>query len=457
MTLEEILARLDVFFWGPGTLLLVLGTGVFFLIRLRFLPWRNLGYALTCALGRDARKAAKPGTLSPFASLMTALAATIGTGNIVGVATALTAGGPGALVWMELTALTGMALKYAECLLAVRFRQKNAQGELCGGPMYVMRQALGPLGAVMGAAFALFAVCASFGIGGMAQSNSIAGALRASFGVPQGACALAVTALVLVVMAGGVRSLGAVSTALVPAMGGFYMAACLAVIAGNAAAVPEAVATILHSAVCPQAAAGGAAGTAVITLFQTIRCGVARGVFSNEAGMGSAAIASACASTDSPARQGYISMTGVVVDTMLICTVTGLAICCSGVLDSGAEGAELTILAFRTVLGPLGGVFVSVAVTLFAFSTILGWEYQGEKAFEYLSRGRGMTLYRGLFALAVYWGAGQRTEAVFLLSDICNALMCLPNLTALMLLSPIVVRETLSFQSKIRAGGRKVR
>ena len=438
MTLEEILARLDVFFWGPGTLLLVLGTGVFFLIRLRFLPWRNLGYALACALGRDARKASKPGALSPFASLMTALAATIGTGNIVGVATALTAGGPGALVWMELTALTGMALKYAECLLAVRFRQKNARGELCGGPMYVMRQALGPLGAVMGAAFALFAVCASFG-------------------VPQGACALAVTALVLVVVAGGVRSLGAVSTALVPAMGAFYMAACLAVILGNAAAVPEAVATILQSAVCPRAAAGGAAGTAVITLFQTIRCGVARGVFSNEAGMGSAAIASACASTDSPARQGYISMTGVVVDTMLICTVTGLAICCSGVLDSGAEGAALTILAFRTVLGPLGGVFVSVAVVLFAFSTILGWEYQGEKAFEYLSRGRGMALYRGAFLLAVYWGAGQRTEAVFLLSDICNALMCVPNLTALLLLSPTVVRETLSFQSKIRAGGRKVR
>ena len=209
----------------------------------------------------------------------------------------------------------------AECLLAVRFRQKNARGELCGGPMYVMRQALGPLGAVMGAAFALFAVCASFGIGGMAQSNSIAGALWASFGVPQGACALAVTALVLVVVAGGVRSLGAVSTALVPAMGAFYMAACLAVILGNAAAVPEAVATILQSAVCPRAAAGGAAGTAVITLFQTIRCGVARGVFSNEAGLGTLAVLHGAAEGTTPEEQGKSAMYEEDEHTILLCTL----------------------------------------------------------------------------------------------------------------------------------------
>ena len=360
MTFAACVQALDRFLWGPGTLLLLLGTGIFLTLRTRFLPWRNLGRALASVLSREARRGGADG-VSPFSALMTALAATIGTGNIVGVATALTAGGPGALVWMELSALFGLSTKCAECLLAVKFRRKNARGEWCGGPMYVLRDALGGRpGAVLGTLFAVFAVCASFGIGSMTQAGSIAGALDAAFSVPSPITGAVTACLALAVILGGIRSIAKVSARLVPAMAVFYLAAALAVILGNWERLPAAVGMIFRSAFSLQAVSGGAAGTVTASLLDAARWGVARGVFSNEAGLGSAAISAASAANTSPARQGYISMTGTFFDTLVICTVTGLAICCSGTLgtpDSTGQpvnGAALSILAFRTVLGASG-------------------------------------------------------------------------------------------------------
>ena len=447
----EWLRAADDLLWGPGTLALLVGTGAFLTLRTRFLPWRNLGYALGAALGREARVKGRDGDVTPFASLMTALAATIGTGNIVGVATALVAGGPGALVWMELAALLGLSTKLAECLLAVKFRRRNRRGEMSGGPMYVMREGLGRPGAVMGAAYALFAVCSSFGIGGMAQANSIAGALEASFGVPVRITGLVTAGLALAVILGGVKSVARASAAVVPVMAALYLGAAVVVLWGCRENLPAGVGQILRCAVSPRAAAGGAAGT----LMNTVRWGVARGVFSNEAGMGSAGI-SAAAAASSPARQGYIGMTGAFFDTCVVCTVTGLVICCSGALGTpdrtgrAVDGAALTILAFRSVLGPAGGLLVSVSVVLFAFTSILGGAYQGEKAFEYLFGTRRILVYRLAFALAAAWGAAAELEAVFCFSDICNALMCVPNLLCLLLLSGLTARELEAFQPEVR-------
>jgi AGCS family alanine or glycine:cation symporter len=294
----------------------------------------------------------------------------------------------------------------------------------------------------------------------MTQSNSIAGALRAAFGVQPWLCGAATAGLALLVMLGGVGRIAAVSSALVPAMAMCYLAAAGAVIVGNLDRLPGTILTMLRCAVSPRAAAGGTAGAAV-SMLDAVRWGTARGVFSNEAGLGSAAITAASAATDSPPRQGYICMTGVFFDTLLICTATGLAICCSGVLGTvdsagqAVDGAALTILAFQSVLGPFGAVFVGAAIVLFAFSTILGWEFQGETALEYLLDARSLPWYRAVFVLAVWWGALVRAEAVFYLADICNALMCLPNLLCLLCLSGTVVRETLAFQRVIQQSRRK--
>ena len=313
--------------------------------------------------------------------------------------------------------------------------------------MYVMSAALGRPGRWMAAVFSVFAVAASLGIGSMTQANSIAGALTAVAEAPVRLVGLVTAGLALVGILGGIRSISKITSILVPVMAALYMAAGLAVILGNLPRLPAALADIFRCALSPQAAAGGTLGTA-------LRWGVARGVFSNEAGLGSAAIAAASAETDSPVRQGYIGMTGVFFDTIVICTVTGLAICCSGVLGAvdaagaAVDGAALTILAFQTVLGPWGAWFISISIVLFAFSTILGWEYQGEQAFAYLSGGRGVVLYRLLFALSALLGAEAQLGPVFLFSDVCNALMCIPNLLCLLLLSGTVVRE-------MRNGGRR--
>ena len=427
--------------WGPGTLALLLGTGVFLTLRMRLLPWRRLGFALRSALGREARQAGRDG-VSPFSALMTALAASIGTGNIVGVATALVAGGPGALVWMELSALFGMATIFSESLLAVRHRQRDRQGQWVGGPMYVLEVAFGRrTGGILGTVFALFAVGASLGIGSMTQSNSIAGALESSFGLPVWGVGAVTAALALVIILGGIRSISKVAAVLVPVMGAVYLAAGLAVIGGNLGNLSGSITEIFRCAFSPRAAVGGTAGWLVAA-----RWGVARGVFSNEAGLGSAGIAASAVDNADPVRQGYISMTGAFFDTVVICTVTGLAICCSGVLGTvdGArlpvDGAALTILAFQTVLGSWGARFVSLSIVLFAFATIVGWEYQGEVTFTYLSRGRGRLLYRVAYALAAFLGAGLELGTVFAFADICNALMCGPNLLCLAAMSGEVCR-----------------
>ena len=370
-----MLQALNGFLWGPGTLALLLGTGIFLSVRMRLLPWRRLGFALRSALGREARQAGA-GSVSPFSALMTALAATIGTGNIVGVATALVAGGPGALVWMELSALFGMATIFAESMLAVRYRRKNRRGQWVGGPMYLLETAFGPRsGRVLGVLFSLAAVGASLGIGSMTQANAVAEALSTAFSLPVHPVGLATAALALAGILGGIRTISKITSVLVPVMAVLYLTVGLLVIGGNLGNLPAGLSAIFCSALSPRAAAGGAAG-----LWAAARWGVARGVFSNEAGLGSAGITAASADTADPVRQGYISMTGAFFDTLVICTVTGLAICCSGVLGAvdaagnPVDGGALTILAFRTVLGDGAARWIAVSIVLFAFSTILGWE-----------------------------------------------------------------------------------
>ena len=460
--MTDWIARLDRWVWGPWMLVLLIGTGIFLNFRTRFLPLRNLGWALRSALGREARSG-KDGGVSPFSALMTTLAATIGTGNIAGVATALVAGGPGALVWMELSALLGLSSKCAECLLAVKYRRRSDRGEMCGGPMYTMRYGLRQrrLGAVLAALFALFTVLASLGMGNMAQANSIAQALSSSFGVPARITGAAVAVLAFLIIWGGIGRIAGICSAVVPAMAVFYLLAGTAVLLGHLPELPGALLEMLRLALSPAAAAGGAAGTVTASVLEAARWGVARGCFSNEAGMGSAAIPAASAASDSPARQGYVNMTGVVFDTTVICTVTGLCICASGVLGttdaSGApvNGAALTALAFETVLGRPGSLLVSLGIVLFAFSTILGWAFCGEQAFLYLTRGRGAAVYRLLYALTAFLGAVQSLEVVWNLSDICNALMAVPNLISLLLLSGAAARELESFQPVIRSSQRR--
>ena len=425
--------------WGPGTLAFLLGTGLFLTIRMHFLSWRRLPFALQSALGKDARTS-KHGGIPPFSALMTTLAATMGTGNIVGVATALVAGGPGALIWMEISALVGMSTIFAESMLSVRYRRRNRQGHWYGGPMYVMESALGRFGRVSGVLFALFATAASLGIGSMTQANAITGALESTFGLPVKLTGSVTAVLAFIAILGGIQSISKIISVLVPLMSVIYMIAGIAVILSHPEHLLPGLASIFQCAFSAEAIAGGMAGEA-------LRWGIARGVFSNEAGLGSAGIAAAAADTSDPVRQGYISMTGAFFDTVVVCTVTGLAICCSGVLGSTdgsgvpINGAALTILAFETVLGRFGSGFIALSIVLFAFSTILGWEYQGEQAFSYLSDGRGKLLYRTMYILVLFWGAGQQVDTVYLFSDLCNALMCIPNLLCVLLLHRQVIKE----------------
>lgn len=433
--------------WGPGTLVLLLGTGIFLTVRMRFLPWRRLPFALRAALGREARAEGRNG-VSPFSALMTTLAATIGTGNIVGVATALVAGGPGALVWMELSALLGMATAFTESMLAVKYRRRSGRGEWVGGPMYVMESVFGRrFGGCLGTLFALFAVGAALGIGGMTQANAITEALTVSFSLPVWPVGLITALLAFVAISGGIRGISRITSFLVPAMSAFYLAAGAAVLFVHREQLMPAIIEIFRSAFSLRSAAGGTLGA-----LAAARWGIARGVFSNEAGLGSAGIAAAAADSATPVRQGFISMTAIFFDTTILCTVTGLVICCSGVLGrvdaagNTVNGGALTLLAFETVLGEQGTAFLAVSIVLFAFSTILGWAYQGEVAFEYLSGGRFPGAYRALYVLAVLWGAGAKLDTVYLFSDLCNALMCLPNLACLLAAGGEAVAGIRAFQ-----------
>jgi AGCS family alanine or glycine:cation symporter len=379
---------------------------------------------------------------------MTALAATVGTGNIVGVATAIASGGPGALFWMWVTGLVGMATKYSEALLSVKFRTVDCRGEQAGGPMYYLSRGIRwPwLGKTLGVLFALFAAVAAFGIGNMVQSNSMADAIHQTFGIADWVTGLVIATAVALVVLGGIRSIGRFTGIFVPAMILLYIVGCGALLLLNAEHVPGAVATIFRDALTGTAAAGGFLGAGVA---QAMRYGVARGIFSNESGLGSAGIAAAAAQTREPARQALVSMTQTFIDTLVVCSFTGIAIVATGAWDSGRDGAPLTQLAFTTGLpGSSGGIIVTVSLTLFAFSTILGWSYYGERSVEYLLGNRFVLPYRLLFVAATFVGAVRSLDFVWKFSDVMNGLMALPNLVGLLLLSGIIARETRTFLRK---------
>lgn len=565
-SLSDILSTIDDIVWGPIMLVLLVGTGIFLTIRTKALCWRNLPYALRSVLSKEARQKTGDGDVSPFSALTTALAATIGTGNIVGVATAMVSGGPGALVWMWLSAAFGLTSKFSECMLAIKYREVNEQGEMSGGPMYTMKKALKhkKLGAVLAWLFAFFAVVASFGIGNLTQANSISTALAATFHVPVVVTGIIIMLLALLIIIGGIKSISKVSQVVVPLMAVFYIIAGLVVIIGNITNVPAGIVMIIKMAFSWEAVGGGMCGSIVAAMSQAIRFGVARGVFSNEAGMGSAAITAAAASTNDPVRQGYINMTGTFWDTIVVCTITGICIASSGVLgatetatigqyqvnknivtiettaddkttsvdyelfltdrnvtdntslitlapidpntgetalikgrldltrdgykntdkadiniekavitpgtyhdtagndylfsaDGSYEyktlvvGSPLTILAFKTVLGTPGGWLVCIGITLFAFSTILGWEYHGEKAFEYLfGTHKYNMIYRIVFSLIVFVGATTTLQIAWTFSDIANALMAIPNLISLIALSGVIASEMNRYQEVIK-------
>lgn len=551
MSFAEIISAIDDFVWGPVMLILLVGTGVFLTVRLKFRPWRNLGYALKSTLSKEARTTSRgEGDVSPFSALTTALAATIGTGNIVGVATAMVAGGPGALVWMWISACFGLTSKFSECMLAIKYREVNEKGEMSGGPMYTMKKGFKnkKLGAYLGMLFAVFAVIASFGIGNMTQANSIAESVHDTFGVSTTIVGVILTILALVIIVGGIKTISKVSSVVVPFMAIFYVIAGLIVIILNIQNVPAGVAMIFKMAFSFNAVGGGLCGAITAAMMNAMRYGVARGVFSNEAGMGSAAITAAAATTDDPVRQGYINMTGTFWDTIVVCTITGLCIASSGVLgmtdttikgtydvesnniavvahdndkkdanvnyayelknsnlilkyvdDNNKEntieltysekdkqpsvidgtwndaagneyifeggkyeykevvkGAALTIAAFSSVLGKLGGYLVTIGIVLFAFSTILGWEYHGEKAFEYIFNTHKFNMvYRIVFSLVVFVGATTALDVVWNFSDIANALMAIPNLICLLALSGVIAKEVERFQPEVDKAKRK--
>ncbi len=453
--IAALIKKVDDVVWGPAMLVLLIGTGIFLTVRTGFLPWRNLPYALKSTLSKEARTTKRgSGDVSPFSALTTALAATIGTGNIVGVATAMVSGGPGALVWMWISACFGLSSKFTECMLAIKYREVNEKGEMSGGPMYTMKKALPKgFGAILGWLFAFFAVVASFGIGNMTQANSISAALNQTIGFNKTAVGIVLMVLTLLIIVGGIKTISRVSSVVVPLMAVFYVIAGIVVIIGNIANVPAGVAMIFKYAFSVKAVTGGALGTIVASMMSAMRYGFARGCFSNEAGMGSAAITAAAATTDNPVRQGYINMTGTFWDTIVVCTITGLCIASSGALGqidpaTGElfTGSALTIQAFKSVLGPLGGWLVTIGITLFAFSTIIGWEYHGEKAYEYIFNYKSIMIYRIIFSIIVFFGATMQLEVVWNLSDIANALMAIPNLICMLLLSGEVARDMKAFQ-----------
>lgn len=465
--MNQIVGDIDSFVWGPVMLCLLVGTGIYLTAYLNFRTWRNLPYAMKSVFSREARKTNRgSGDVSPFSALMTALAATIGTGNIVGVATAMLAGGPGALVWMWVSACFGLTTKFSECMLGFKFREVNAKGEMKGGPMFTMKNGFKNkrAGLFMGFLFAMFTVIASFGIGNMTQANSITTAVSATFGFSNEIIGAALTVLTLAVIVGGITSISRVSSLIVPGMAVFYIAAGLLCIALNFENIPHGLYLIFMMAFDPAAVEGGVVGTITVSVMNSVRFGVARGCFSNEAGLGSAAISAAASTTDDPARQGYVSMTGTFIDTIIVCTITGLTIASSGVLGTiGPDGKPLTgvvltMAAFSTHLGTAGNWIVSVGIMLFAYSTILGWEYNGEKAWEYLWGTHTYNIiYRLAFSLVVYVGATQTLDLVWNLSDIANALMAVPNLVSMLVLAPVIKEEVLRFEAVIakEKAGRK--
>ncbi len=433
--LTEIVNWVNGLVWGPYMLFLLVGTGVLLTVMLKGIQFTQLGHSLYLALVKRKDDDAEEGDISNFEALMTALSATVGTGNIAGVATAIAIGGPGALFWMWVTGLVGMATKYGEAVLAVKYRVTDAKGEMSGGPMYYISRGLG--WKWLGTLFALFAAIAAFGIGNMVQSHSVADAMYSTFGVDKLLVGVVLAALTGLVVLGGIKSIGKVTSVLIPVMILFYIGGALIIIITNLSLVPEAFALIVTSAFSPVAASGGFAGS---TLMMAMRFGVARGVFSNESGLGSAPIAAAAAQTRHPVNQALVSMTQTFIDTLVVCTMTGLVIVMFN-WNSGLNGAPLTTEAFE--MGFAGGKYVvTVGIMLFAYSTILGWCYYGEKSVEYLAGAGAVKPYRMAFVVAVLLGTQAQLDFVWTLADTFNGMMAIPNLIGLIFLSPVIVRET---------------
>ncbi len=438
--LTNIVGEINSIVWGPLMLVLILGVGFFLQAGLKFMPILKLGTGFS--LLWKGREGSGAGQISPFNALMTSLSATIGTGNIAGVATAIFLGGPGALFWMWMTALVGMATKYAEAVCAVKYREQDELGNFVGGPMYYIKNGLSKKWYWLAPAFALFGAIAAFGIGNGVQANGVAHVINENFGVPAEATAVVLMILTAGVILGGITRIGAVAGKLVPFMAVAYILAGLLVLLVNVGAIGSALELVFTQAFTPTAAEGGFAGAAV---WAAIRFGVARGVFSNEAGLGSAPIAHAAAETAGPVNQGLIAMLGTFIDTIIVCSITGLAIIASGAWTSGQSGAALTSLAFETSLPGVGGYLIAIALSIFAFTTILGWSFYGEKCIEFFFGTKSLMPYRILWVIAIYFGATADLGFIWLLADTLNAMMAIPNLIALALLSPIVFKLTRDF------------
>ncbi len=437
--LQSILQSIDSFIWGPPLLILLVGTGIYFTFRLGLLQFRHLPTALKMVFSKD-NNTNKEGDVSSFAALCTALSATIGTGNIVGVATAIKLGGPGALFWMWLAAVFGMATKYAECLLAVKYRKVDENGQMLGGPMYYLQYGVGSKAlAVLFAVFALGVAC--FGIGTFPQVNAILDASQISFGVSREVSAVILTVLVAFVTIGGIQSIAKVAGKVVPTMAVFYVVACLSVIITNADQLLNALELVVVSAFSSTAATGGFLGASIMLAIQS---GIARGVFSNESGLGSAPMAAAAAKTDSCVKQGLISMTGTFFDTIIICTMTGLALILTGAWQTDLAGAAMTTHAFAVGLNAdtLGPILVSIGLMFFAFTTILGWNYYGERCVMFLLGTKAVMPYKIVFITLVASGAFLHLDMIWIIADIVNGLMAIPNLIGLIALRHVVVEET---------------
>jgi alanine or glycine:cation symporter, AGCS family len=442
-TLNDLISGLNGIVWGPLMLVLILGTGLYLMLGLSFLPLRRIPYSFRLLM--QGRVKQGTGDIAPFNALMTSLSATIGTGNIAGVATAIFLGGPGALFWMWCTALVGMATKYAEAVLAVKYRETDSKGFQIGGPMFYIKNGLKPHWSWLGTCFAVFGAIAGFGIGNSIQANSVADAMNSTFAAPPLVTGMVIAVLTALVLIGGIKRIASVAGKLVPLMALSYLAAGLFILVTHMDALPDAFSLIITHAFTPIAASGGFAGAAV---WAAIRFGVARGIFSNEAGLGSAPIAHAAAGTDNPVQQGHIAMLGTFIDTILICSMTGLVIIVTGAWSQGETGASLSSLAFETALPGIGNYIVTIGLSIFAFTTILGWSFYCEKCVEYLFGESAITPFRLLWVVTVPIGAVASLDFIWLVADTLNALMAIPNLVALILLSPVVFRLTKAHFSK---------
>lgn len=446
MNLIDILNKVDAFIWGPPLLVLLVGTGILLTVKLGVVQITKLPRALKLIFSAENKGS---GDVSSFAALCTALAATVGTGNIVGVATAIKAGGPGALFWMWIAAFFGMATKYSEGVLAIKYRTKDKNGQVSGGPMYYIVNGMGEKWRPLAIFFAISGILvALLGIGTFTQVNSITDAINNSFGIDPRITGVVLAVFVALVVFGGLRSISNVATKIVPFMAVIYVVICGIILISFWNKIPETFMLIIKSAFTPTAATGGFLGA---TMSLAIRNGIARGVFSNESGLGSAPIAAAAAKTEWPAEQGLISMTGTFIDTIIICTLTGFSLVISGVWCSDLNGAVMTQAAFNGAIPTFGPILLTVSLTLFAFTTILGWSYYGERCFEFLFGVKGMNGYRTVFVAMVLLGAFLKLEVVWIIADIVNGLMAIPNLITLLALSPIIVSETKKYFEHINS------